>query len=450
VAEGDADVLAQREDFDIGFVADEDFGGLRDMNFDAEEVPGTEVEIETMLDIESQVETAADGSPDDLETDEEVEVECVPFCNGLECGPDGCGGSCGACPGPQDECIAGQCICQPACGGKECGDDGCGGSCGSCPAGTSCESGTCRPTCWTGPCPGGYQKYDGCRCRVAPTGVTQCKVPGQANLVVCSTITPGQPGYGQDGHFPSGSLSYTDKGDGSVLDNLTGLVWSKVADAASVDWNTAKTTCSSKGWRLPTVVELLSIVDYSKGSWPMCDAVFGTSCFAFWTSVPWSSSAFGVDFYTDTVFNGDVGNDYAVRCVRAGQENPTDEPRFVDLDDTVFDRLTGLEWEKVPLVSSGRTWEMALSECLNSTKEGGGWRLPNVKELYSIVEIRGEGTGCQWNQVFQGDCGWYWTSTPVPWSSSSAFGVNFDNGYVGHYDVGHYLYGVRCVRAGQE
>jgi len=132
-----------------------------------------------------------------------------------------------------------------------------------------------------------------------------------------------------------------------------------------------------------------------------------------------------------------------------GPDIRADEPRFVDLGETVFDRLTGLEWEKVPLYSSGRTWQEALSDCLNSTKAGGGWRLPNVKELYSIVEIRGDGTGCQWNQVFQGDCGWYWTSTPVPWWRSSAFNLDFADGNANDGDVGNGL-GVRCVRAGQE
>jgi hypothetical protein len=42
--------------------------------------------------------------------------------------------------------------CVPACAGAECGDDGCGGSCGACPGGQTCDasSGACGPA---GLCP---------------------------------------------------------------------------------------------------------------------------------------------------------------------------------------------------------------------------------------------------------------------------------------------------------
>jgi len=57
---------------------------------------------------------------------------CEPNCQGKECGPDGCGGTCGTCP-PNHECGGwGQCepVCIPDCDGKECGPDECGGTCG--------------------------------------------------------------------------------------------------------------------------------------------------------------------------------------------------------------------------------------------------------------------------------------------------------------------------------
>jgi hypothetical protein len=92
------------------------------------------------------------------------EKGCLPACAGLQCGGDGCGGSCGAC-GEGQICTAGACIavavpasCTPDCAGKACGDDRCGGSCGTCAAGATCTSaGACQtqaPPASPG-CPGG-------------------------------------------------------------------------------------------------------------------------------------------------------------------------------------------------------------------------------------------------------------------------------------------------------
>ena len=67
---------------------------------------------------------------------------CVPACTDKQCGPDGCGDSCGSCP-PYDSCsAAGLCFCNPDCNGLQCGPDGCGGSCGTCPAGNTCDPNT--------------------------------------------------------------------------------------------------------------------------------------------------------------------------------------------------------------------------------------------------------------------------------------------------------------------
>jgi hypothetical protein len=76
------------------------------------------------------------------------EGACVPACDGKECGPDGCGGTCGGCA-TGETCTAGQCVgaCVPACDGKECGPDGCGGSCGACAVGETCTAGTCVSPC---------------------------------------------------------------------------------------------------------------------------------------------------------------------------------------------------------------------------------------------------------------------------------------------------------------
>ena len=64
---------------------------------------------------------------------------CTPACAAKECGDDGCGGTCGQCASPQDECQNGLCSCLPYCAGKECGDDGCGDVCGMCGEGYKCN-----------------------------------------------------------------------------------------------------------------------------------------------------------------------------------------------------------------------------------------------------------------------------------------------------------------------
>ncbi len=108
----------------------------------------------------------------------------IPSCANKECGNDGCGGSCGECPGGSICNLYGKCICLPNCQGKECGSDGCGGSCGKCPVGFVCEKGLCVEDCIP-QCVGadGTPKQcgpDGCGgvCGYCPPGLA-CNAQGQ-------------------------------------------------------------------------------------------------------------------------------------------------------------------------------------------------------------------------------------------------------------------------------
>ena len=78
--------------------------------------------------------------------------QCVPSCGSRQCGPDGCGGSCGLCsnyagrPYCHRDGMCEATLCEPECEGKTCGPDGCGGVCGTCDIGESGGSFVCRRT----------------------------------------------------------------------------------------------------------------------------------------------------------------------------------------------------------------------------------------------------------------------------------------------------------------
>ena len=120
--------------------------------------------------------------------------------------------------------------------------------------------------------------------------------------------------------------------DGTVLDSSTGLMWGSTLPK-KLDWNNAVQACKDlnfaghKDWRLPTVKELFSIVDHTKGAEnennePAIDtALFSdTKCSWYWTSTPtaWSSGhAWFVDFDGGGVGSGDRGGSSYVRPVRS-------------------------------------------------------------------------------------------------------------------------------------
>ena len=112
--------------------------------------------------------------------------------------------------------------------------------------------------------------------------------------------------------------------------------------------------------------------------------------------------------------------------------------RYVLTATEVFDAKTGLTWQR-QFDPSGRAWAGAKSFCT------GGFRLPSVKELFTIVDGTRELPAIDLN-VFPGTPGEiFWSSTPDLALASDAWAVRFHNGSVRTGPKAS-LYLVRCVR----
>ena len=134
--------------------------------------------------------------------------------------------------------------------------------------------------------------------------------------------------YGEDSDYSINPPSYTDNGDGTVTDNVTGLMWQQEDDDTTRTWDDAISYCNDltlggySDWRLPSKKELISIVDYGTYM-PSIDTTYfpGTNASYYWSctaSASNSSDAWSVGFSSGGVYYGQSSNSY-VRCVRGGQ-----------------------------------------------------------------------------------------------------------------------------------
>jgi len=270
-------------------------------------------------------------------------------------------------------------------------------------------------------------------------------------------------GTGQDGEYNINSLSYTDNGNGTVTDNNTGLIWQKEDDENLYNWYQASGTyhatynsssqnvCGSLNlgghldWRLPTKKELMSIVDYGLPYRTINTTYFPNAHASYyWSSTNYASQsiyAWDVFFDYGSVSFWYKSNSMYVRCVRGGQY-PSQS--FVDNNNgTVTDNATGLIWQQGE--PGYMAWDSALSYCKGLSLGGhSDWRLPNIKELESLLYYPATETSFFPNAY----AGFYWSSTTYASLPYYAWDVFFPVGEVPNEHKLSRPY-VRCVRGGQ-
>jgi quinol monooxygenase YgiN len=285
----------------------------------------------------------------------------------------------------------------------------------------------------------------------------------------------GQDGDAQAGAaWPS--PRFVDNGNGTVTDKLTDLIWLKDADFfGEVTWEQALQKAqhlaggsgglndgSKAGdWRLPNIREIQTVIDYGTGHpiLPAGHPFKNAKMSIYWTSTTLTAAPTLAWMTTlgigPTVFDLKI-NDNRMWPVRGtgrvaqtgqkvgwdahgqpvadlegtGQDGetqagvPAPNPRFVDNQDgTVTDRLTGLVWLKNADAFGLRTWDQALAACnslsmfdhgLGDGSAPGDWRLPNIKEIESLVDYGNVGPSIPAGHPFANvRPSSYWTSTSV-------------------------------------
>lgn len=112
--------------------------------------------------------------------------------------------------------------------------------------------------------------------------------------------------------------------------------------------------------------------------------------------------------------------------------------------DVVFDARTSRAWQRASAPGT-YDWANAKTYCAGLKLQGSGWRLPDIRELESLVDFKESAPAID-KTVFPGTLGaYYWSATAYKPDASEAWCVTFDYGNSVDYNVGNQGR-VRCVR----
>jgi len=243
--------------------------------------------------------------------------------------------------------------------------------------------------------------------------------------------------YGQDAQFTGNAPSYQDNGDGTVSDQVTGLMWTQSpdlngdgtineADKLTLVEAVASTSNVTVGgysdWRLPTIKELYSLINFN-GVDPRLDDTDTSSQTPFIDTLYFKFGYGDIDageriidaqFATSTLYVGKTflvqqtmfGVNFADGRIKGYGQDPMGDNTFYVFyvrgnpayginsftdngDGTVTDEATRLMWSQDDS-GAGMNWEQALAWVQEKNAENylghSDWRLPNAKELQSIVD----------------------------------------------------------------
>jgi formylglycine-generating enzyme required for sulfatase activity len=267
---------------------------------------------------------------------------------------------------------------------------------------------------------------------------------------------------GEDADYTINAPSYTIVNAGTIIDNVTGLMWQRM-DGGEMTIERAATFCDTltlggyTDWRLPTAREVFGILHHNRLN-PAIDTTIFTVTTAeyWWTSESragdvtrvWSANAgggIGAHPRSETLSAGGTKR-FHVRAVRNVVLPVPLAVRLQDNGDgTVSDRTTGLVWQKMQPATT-MSWESALVYAETLSLAGrSDWRLPNVKELQSLNDPSITKPSIRAPITLTATTGKLWSSTTQFNAVSRAWYMEYEFGIV-TYDLKTLTSGVLCVR----
>jgi hypothetical protein len=260
------------------------------------------------------------------------------------------------------------------------------------------------------------------------TGQTACYNTSGTGISCTGTAQDGEIRAGINASFTGPTTNPGYPSDFITIDNNTGLVWAACSfgsggvscggQIVNRNWNTMNSDCSSlnpssgfariKNWRLPTLNELFSIYNFGSLAPTSYSTAFPATYNGYYASS--DTSLQDTNKFHFVIFSNDNGIpvteawsktktdttvSMAYRCVSTGSSLTK---TYIDNgDQTILDVTTGLTWTKCALGLSGANcnigttstynWNNLFTACSSLTLAGKSWRVPNARELQSIVDV---------------------------------------------------------------
>ncbi len=270
--------------------------------------------------------------------------------------------------------------------------------------------------------------------------------------------------FGEDNDYSIYTPFYVDNGDGTITDTITGLMWQKT-DGGEMTIDSAHkyvqqlNLATYTDWRLPNMIESFSILALDATNPAIITQFFINSNAEYWWTADtafnnpskiWVSNSGGGQGPHPKIETISAGGNkrFHTRAVRDITTPTLISNRFIDNgDSTITDQLTDLVWQKFTS-SDTLSWENALTRAEGASTAGyQDWRLPNIKELASIVNYKANNPAAFTNIFSSLKAANFWSSTTQFNHVSNAWYVDFKNfGLTSYMDKANRQAYIICVR----